>query len=70
MNIGLAAVLDDLDDTGTLRATSTLRAQPWLLTAPRARPAITNRNPDNALTDTARPFPSCARAEESSHYVH
>ena len=34
-----------------------------------ARPVITNRNPDDALTDTVHPFLACARAEESSHPV-
>jgi len=28
LTAGLPAVLDDLDETGTLRATSTLRAEP------------------------------------------
>lgn len=30
---------------------------------------FTNRNPDDALTDTERPFPASARTEESSHPV-
>jgi 2-polyprenyl-6-methoxyphenol hydroxylase-like FAD-dependent oxidoreductase len=37
--------------------------------APDIPSVITDRNPDDALTDTARPFHACAHAEESSHHV-